>query len=100
MRSVRQVSSAALPHYCNACGAPPGARLTYTGAIHLLPGETYTMTNFADPELNPGDEAKPGTPGAAEDICDGCSGSGKLADGTECPECGGSGRVMRGIGGG
>jgi DnaJ-class molecular chaperone len=58
------------------------------------------MTIFADPELNPGDEAKPGTPGSAEDICDGCSGSGKLADGAECPTCGGSGRVIRGVGGG
>ena len=63
------------------------------------PGE-HTVNNVPDPKLNPGDEARPGTPGAAEDICDGCSGSGKVADGSECPECGGSGRVMRGIGGG
>ena len=52
------------------------------------------------PPLNPGDEAQPGTPGAAEDICDQCSGSGKLAGGADCPACGGTGRVMRGIGGG
>lgn len=58
------------------------------------------MNPFSDPERNPGDEAKPGTPGTAEDICDGCSGSGQLADGTTCPECDGSGRVIRGIGGG
>jgi DnaJ-class molecular chaperone len=58
------------------------------------------MSIVPEQDLNPGDEAQPGTPGAAEDICDGCSGSGKLADGSECPECGGSGRVMRGIGGG
>lgn len=58
------------------------------------------MNPFSDPERNPGDEAKQGTPGTAEDICDGCSGSGKLADGTTCPECDGSGRVIRGIGGG
>lgn len=50
--------------------------------------------------LNPGDEAEPGTPGAGEDICDACAGSGTLAGGTSCPQCGGSGRVMRGIGGG
>jgi RecJ-like exonuclease len=58
------------------------------------------MTNANDQKLNPGDEAAPGTPGAAEDICSHCTGTGKLEGGTECPECGGSGRVMRGIGGG
>ncbi len=58
------------------------------------------MNTTSDPDLNPGDEARPGTPGAAEDICEQCSGSGKQADGAPCVECGGSGRVMRGIGGG
>lgn len=58
------------------------------------------MDSKPDSTLNPGDEAKPGTPGAAEDICDQCGGSGKQANGTPCPACGGSGRVMRGIGGG
>ena len=52
------------------------------------------------PAMNPGDEAPPGTPGTAEDLCPECSGSGKLANGSPCTECGGSGRVMRGIGGG
>jgi hypothetical protein len=50
--------------------------------------------------LEPGDEAAPGTPGAGEDICAACEGSGKLEDGADCPMCGGTGRVMRGIGGG
>ncbi|MEO7497872.1 MAG: hypothetical protein ABIT83_26080 [Massilia sp.] len=59
--------------------------------------ETVTPT---EQPLNPGDEARPGTPGAAEDICDMCSGSGKLGNGAECLECAGTGRVMRGIGGG
>ena len=58
------------------------------------------MASPIEPILNPGDEAQPGTPGAAEDICDQCSGSGKLENGAECSACGGSGRVMRGIGGG
>ena len=50
----------------------------------------------------PAEAADPGagTPGAGEDICDACSGSGKQADGKPCPQCGGSGKVMRGIGGG
>jgi hypothetical protein len=64
--------------------------------VMTIPPETVTT----EPTLNPGDEAKPGTPGAAEDICDVCSGKGKLGDGSACPECGGTGRVMRGIGGG
>jgi len=58
------------------------------------------MSIQTDPDLNPGDEAEPGTPGAGEDICEACAGSGALASGAQCPQCGGSGRVMRGIGGG
>lgn len=51
------------------------------------------------PVMNPGDEAPPGTPGTAEDICPVCNGSGK-ADGGQCQNCGGSGRIIEGIGGG
>jgi hypothetical protein len=58
------------------------------------------MTMTPDPDMKPGDEAEPGTPGAGEDLCETCGGSGKLADGKQCPECEGTGRVMRGIGGG
>jgi hypothetical protein len=53
-----------------------------------------------DPPLHPGDEAAPGTPGAADDICAQCQGTGQRDDGGDCPDCGGTGRVMRGIGGG
>jgi hypothetical protein len=31
------------------------------------------MDTSSEAPLNPGDEAAPGTPGAAEDICDQCS---------------------------
>ena len=48
---------------------------------------------------NPGDEAEPGTPGTGEDICPVCSGKGKV-DGRECQNCGGTGKVIEGIGGG
>jgi DnaJ-class molecular chaperone len=65
----------------------------------LLTARIPMNTTF-NPDMNPGDEAKPGTPGAAEDLCQACEGKGKLADGRPCPECGGTGRVMRGIGGG
>lgn len=46
----------------------------------------------------PGDEAPPGTPGTGEDICPECNGSGKKA-GKPCPNCAGTGRIVRGIGG-
>jgi RecJ-like exonuclease len=58
------------------------------------------MPEPQEPHLKPGDEAAPGTPGAGEDICATCGGTGKLPSGAECPECEGTGKVMRGIGGG
>ncbi|SAK64574.1 hypothetical protein AWB79_03133 [Caballeronia hypogeia] len=51
------------------------------------------------PPLNPGDEAEPGVPGSGEDLCPDCNGSGKQ-DGAECKTCGGTGKVIQGIGGG
>ncbi|MES2207738.1 MAG: hypothetical protein V4525_13225 [Pseudomonadota bacterium] len=50
--------------------------------------------------INPGDEAAPGTPGSGEDICPQCKGCGKNEEGKRCPECGGTGVVIKGIGGG
>jgi hypothetical protein len=50
------------------------------------------------PQLNPGDEAAPGTPGTAEALCRQCGGSGRVRNGA-CPNCGGSGRVVKAIGG-
>ena len=46
--------------------------------------------------LDPGDEA---TPGTREAVCGRCGGSGQFA-GAPCPTCGGTGKVVRGIGGG
>lgn len=51
-------------------------------------------------QLNPGDEAVPGTTGTGENICEMCHGSGKTATGGQCPNCGGTGKVIEGIGGG
>lgn len=51
------------------------------------------------PHLKPGDEALAGTPGTGEDLCEQCSGSGLRRDGSPCPNCEGTGRVTRGIGG-
>lgn len=57
------------------------------------------MSQPGHPDLNPGDETEPGTPGAGDDLCPDCSGSGRLDD-EECPTCGGTGKVVEGVGGG
>jgi RecJ-like exonuclease len=49
--------------------------------------------------MNPGDEARPGTPGTGEDICPECNGKGRTARNEPCRNCGGTGKVVRGIGG-
>jgi len=51
------------------------------------------------PKLEPGDQAAPGTPGAGENVCPDCRGSGKL-NAAECQTCGGTGVVIEGISGG
>jgi len=50
-------------------------------------------------KLNPGDQAAPGTPGAGENVCRECRGSGKLGE-RDCPICGGTGVVIEEMGGG
>ena len=50
-------------------------------------------------KLNPGDEAQPGTPGTGENTCPVCSGSGTINN-APCQECGGTGIVIEGVGGG
>lgn len=62
-------------------------------------GTTGQSGGSGSTTLNPGDQAKPGTPGTGENLCPECSGSGKV-EGNACPTCGGSGKVIEGIGGG
>ncbi len=52
----------------------------------------------ASKEMNPGDEAPPGTPGTGEAMCPACKGSGR-AGSEPCENCSGSGRIVEGIGG-
>ncbi len=49
--------------------------------------------------MKPGDEARAGTPGTGEDLCEECGGTGLRKDGGRCPNCEGTGRVTRAIGG-
>jgi DnaJ-class molecular chaperone len=46
----------------------------------------------------PGDEAEPGTPGTGENLCPDCHGIGRR-DGEICATCGGTGKIIEGIGG-
>jgi hypothetical protein len=67
------------------------------------PGPDHSATErpgsgHAGPE-HPGDVAPAGTPGTGEAICPRCDGRGDI-DGRPCPDCGGSGKVVEGIGGG
>lgn len=50
------------------------------------------------PTLNPGDEAPRGTTATGEDVCPDCHGKGRI-DGAPCATCGGSGTVIRAVGG-
>lgn len=52
------------------------------------------MTDDPNPETVP-----PGAPGAGENICRACNGTGRIDD-EDCQECGGTGKVTTGIGGG
>ena len=49
-------------------------------------------------EMAPGDEAPRGTPGAGENLCPDCGGSGRIAD-RACQTCAGSGVVIEEVGG-
>jgi hypothetical protein len=49
--------------------------------------------------MSPGDEVPPNTPGAGEDVCRACHGTGQV-EGQRCTLCSGTGKVQQGIGGG
>lgn len=52
-----------------------------------------------DTTERPGDQAAPAAPGAGENICPECSGTGKV-NGHPCDQCKGTGKIVTGIGGG
>jgi RecJ-like exonuclease len=58
------------------------------------------MSDTPETPIHPGDEATPGTPGAGEDVCAHCADTGTMPGGASCALCGGTGKVMRGIGDG
>jgi RecJ-like exonuclease len=61
-------------------------------------GHAAATRQPVQPEMNPGDEAVEGTPGTGEDVCQVCRGTGVIGT-RPCDNCGGTGRVVGGIGG-
>ena len=56
-------------------------------------------SNEQNVPLNPADEGPADAPGIGEEVCGACHGTG-LVEGQRCAVCGGTGKVVRGIGGG
>ncbi len=50
-------------------------------------------------DMKPGDEAPPGEPAAAANVCPACGGSGRVS-GETCESCRGTGTVEEAVGGG
>jgi DnaJ-class molecular chaperone len=57
------------------------------------------MSDPAEPDMAPGDEAPPSRKQTDPNICPRCGGSGRHED-RSCPTCGGTGRVEEAVGGG
>lgn len=64
-----------------------------------MSGDSKPDQPAGNANLNPGDDAPPGTPGTGEDVCPECKGSGRLGS-APCANCGGTGKVIEAIGGG
>jgi DnaJ-class molecular chaperone len=66
----------------------------------MSPSSTMSgVGNGGGSKLEPGDDAKPGTPGTGENLCPECNGAGRIGD-VPCQNCGGTGIVVEGVGGG
>ena len=55
--------------------------------------------NPTEPEMDPGAETPPDSSGVGEIVCPKCTGSGLRDDGMPCDHCGGTGKVIEGVGG-
>ena len=63
-------------------------------------GQTVAGRDVGAGEMNPGDEAAPGTPGTGENLCPDCSGNGHLKSGEPCRTCGSTGLITQAVSGG
>jgi hypothetical protein len=55
-------------------------------------------TETAGADMNPGDQAPPGSPQTGENVCRDCLGKGIRGDGSRCETCGGTGKVIELVG--
>ena len=81
-----------------AGGAPPSSQAAGREVPHgQMAGDQTPAGSRAG--MNPGDEVPPDAPGAGENICRACGGSGRV-DGGRCESCGGTGKVIEAVSGG
>jgi hypothetical protein len=59
---------------------------------------TNQGTESAPLDINPGDQAPPGSPHTGENVCPKCNGAGTRADGAPCANCAGTGKVIEIVG--
>jgi DnaJ-class molecular chaperone len=82
-----------------------GTRLAAQREWHAQWSEAMKASSEREPgnsttgpvDVNPGDQAPPGSPQSGERLCPRCGGSGKQAN-ARCEFCGGTGRVVELIG--
>ena len=72
-----------------APGIPPGGN----------PGDVASAEMRQGTNMNPGDELPAGYPGAGENVCPDCNGSGKQGA-QPCQTCGGTGKEIESVAGG
>ena len=81
---------------------PAGAPTEQTASKVVPTGQLAgdeTPAGQRPPGMHPGDELPADAPGAGENLCRACGGSGKV-DGGECSVYGGTGRVIESVAGG
>lgn len=83
-------------------GVAGGAPTQQTAGKPVAPGQMAgdQVPPGTHPDMRPGDELPPGAPGGGENYCLVCGGSGRLADGSRCENCEGTGRVIESVSGG
>jgi len=63
------------------------------------PSWLWSISTGQRHKLHLGDELPAGAPGAKDNICRICNGSGKNANGEQCSYCGGTGKVIESVAG-